>query len=41
VYERLAEEFEFEERGGIEVKGKGVLEAWLLRPRACAAQLSQ
>ena len=40
MYEQLAQEFEFEERGGIEVKGKGVLETWLLRPPAYAAQLS-
>ncbi len=30
VYERLADEFEFSERGVIEVKGKGVIETWLL-----------
>jgi class 3 adenylate cyclase len=38
VYEQLADEFEFEERGGIEVKGKGVLETWLLRPAYAAHQ---
>jgi class 3 adenylate cyclase len=32
VYDRLAGEYDFEERGVIEVKGKGVLETWLLRP---------
>jgi class 3 adenylate cyclase len=31
VYEKLKEEFVFEERGSIEVKGKGGVEAWLLR----------
>ncbi|QQS13449.1 MAG: HAMP domain-containing protein [Rhodospirillales bacterium] len=31
VYERLKDQFSFEPRGGIEVKGKGVVEAWLLR----------
>jgi class 3 adenylate cyclase len=40
VYEQLAEEFEFEERGFIEVKGKGVLETWLLRPHAYAGPVS-
>ena len=31
VYERLKGEFAFEERGPIEVKGKGQVEAWLLK----------
>lgn len=31
VYEALRDEFAFESRGEIEVKGKGRLEAWLLR----------
>jgi class 3 adenylate cyclase len=31
VYERLKDEFVFEPRGAIEVKGKGSVEAWLLR----------
>jgi class 3 adenylate cyclase len=31
VYERLKNEFKFEPRGEIEVKGKGHIEAWLLR----------
>jgi class 3 adenylate cyclase len=31
VYERLKNEFKFEARGEIEVKGKGHVEAWLLR----------
>ena len=31
VYERLKGEFAFEERGPIEVKGKGHVEAWLLK----------
>ncbi|MFO1160438.1 MAG: adenylate/guanylate cyclase domain-containing protein [Reyranellaceae bacterium] len=31
VYERLKDEFVFEARGSIEVKGKGNVEAWVLR----------
>jgi class 3 adenylate cyclase len=31
VYEKLKDEFVFESRGFIEVKGKGTVEAWLLR----------
>ncbi len=31
VYEKLKGQFEFEARGTIEVKGKGKIEAWLLR----------
>ncbi|MFO1081107.1 MAG: adenylate/guanylate cyclase domain-containing protein [Reyranellaceae bacterium] len=31
VYEKLKDEFVFEPRGAIEVKGKGSVEAWLLR----------
>ncbi len=31
IYERLKDEFVFEARGAIEVKGKGEVEAWLLR----------
>jgi class 3 adenylate cyclase len=31
VYERLKDEFAFEYRGAIEVKGKGSVEAWLLK----------
>ncbi len=31
VYEKLKDEFAFEARGTIEVKGKGSVEAWLLR----------
>jgi class 3 adenylate cyclase len=31
VYEKLKDEFVFEARGTIEVKGKGVVEAWLLK----------
>jgi hypothetical protein len=38
VYEQVAHEFNFEERGGIEIKGKGTLEAWLLRPHEHVAQ---
>jgi class 3 adenylate cyclase len=31
VYEKLKDEFIFEPRGPIEVKGKGSVEAWLLK----------
>jgi len=31
VYEKLKDEFVFESRGTIEVKGKGGVEAWLLK----------
>ena len=31
VYEKLKGQFAFEPRGAIEVKGKGKVEAWLLR----------
>jgi class 3 adenylate cyclase len=31
VYDKLKDEFEFEPRGAIEVKGKGSVEAWLLK----------
>ena len=31
VYEQLKDQFAFEARGHIEVKGKGNVEAWLLR----------
>jgi Adenylate and Guanylate cyclase catalytic domain. len=31
VYEKLKDEFVFESRGLIEVKGKGSVEAWLLK----------
>lgn len=31
VYEKLKDQFTFEARGGIEVKGKGMVEAWVLR----------
>jgi len=30
TYERLSDEFEFEERGVVSVKGKGEIETWLL-----------
>ena len=41
VYERLADEFEFCERGVIEVKGKGVIETWLLcLPSYAAGQVA-
>jgi class 3 adenylate cyclase len=38
VYEKLADEYDFEERGAIEVKGKGMLEAWLVRSQKPVAQ---
>jgi adenylate/guanylate cyclase family protein len=31
IYERLKDEFVFESRGVIDVKGKGSIEAWLLK----------
>jgi class 3 adenylate cyclase len=31
VYEALKDEFDFEPRGLIEVKGKGSVEAWILK----------
>jgi hypothetical protein len=31
VYDQLKDQFVFEPRGAIEVKGKGKVEAWLLR----------
>jgi class 3 adenylate cyclase len=37
VYEHLSSEYDFKERGAIEVKGKGMLETWLLRPSVFAA----
>ena len=33
VYRRLKNEFEFEERGATEVKGKGVMQTWYLMRR--------
>jgi adenylate cyclase len=36
VYERLQEEFLFEERGDVEVKGKGVMHTWYLVGRRSA-----
>jgi class 3 adenylate cyclase len=35
TYELLADEFEFEPRGTIAVKGKGQIEAWYLLRRRC------
>jgi class 3 adenylate cyclase len=34
VYEKLRSRYSFEERGPIEVKGKGTVETWVLRPAA-------
>ena len=31
VYEKLKDRFAFEPRGKLEIKGKGAVEAWLLR----------
>ena len=36
AYERLRDEFEFESRGPIDVKGKGVIETWFLLARRVA-----
>ena len=33
VYERLRDRFEFEERGEIDVKGKGAMHTWYLTGR--------
>jgi len=40
VYRELRSEYKFEERGLIEVKGKGKLPAWLLREDGVAAEAS-
>jgi class 3 adenylate cyclase len=39
VYERLKGRFEFENRGVIQVKGKGEIEAWLLHGQLRAAEV--
>jgi len=39
VYERLRHEFVLEERGEVEVKGKGVMRTWLLVDRKAVLQL--
>jgi adenylate cyclase len=36
VYERLKHAFEFEERGDVDVKGKGVMHTWYLAGRRSA-----
>ena len=36
VYERLKDDFLFEERGDVEVKGKGVMHTWYLVGRRSA-----
>jgi adenylate cyclase len=42
VYERLKESFDFEERGEVVVKGKGVMRTWyLVGPRAATARSVQ
>jgi class 3 adenylate cyclase len=40
VYERLKDNFEFESRGLVQVKGKGEIETWLLRGQLRAAGVS-
>jgi adenylate cyclase len=46
VYERLSDRFLFEERGDVDVKGKGVMHTWYLigrhvqRERSAAGQPS-
>jgi class 3 adenylate cyclase len=40
VYERLKDHYEFESRGMVQVKGKGDIEAWLLRGQLRAAGVS-
>jgi adenylate cyclase len=41
VYERLRHDFVLEERGEVEVKGKGAMRTWLLVDRKSAAELPQ
>ena len=41
VYERLKGKFEFESRGVVQVKGKGEVEAFLLRSQVYAEEVSQ
>jgi class 3 adenylate cyclase len=40
VYDRLKENFQFESRGVIQVKGKGEIEAWLLEGHLHTAEVS-
>jgi class 3 adenylate cyclase len=40
VYERLKENFQFESRGVIQVKGKGEIEAWLLHGQLHTVEVS-
>jgi len=37
VYEQLKDNYRFRERGPVEVKGKGLIETWLLDEEATAA----
>jgi class 3 adenylate cyclase len=39
VYEQLKQEFEFERRGVVQVKGKGEIETWLLHARLKMAKV--
>jgi class 3 adenylate cyclase/HAMP domain-containing protein len=38
VYDLLKNDYEFEARGTIEIKGKGLIETWLLQPPDCIAE---
>ena len=40
VYEQLKDNYRFRERGPVEVKGKGLIETWLLDEAASAASSS-
>jgi class 3 adenylate cyclase len=40
VYERLKGKFEFDSRGAIQVKGKGEIDAFLLRSQAVAEEVA-
>ena len=41
VYERLKDNYEFESRGMVQVKGKGEIEAWLLHGQLRTAEVAQ
>jgi class 3 adenylate cyclase len=40
VYEQLKDEYEFEKRGAIDVKGKGLIETWLVHEPSCTPDSS-